>query len=171
MSSKPSTAPAWAFRIERGEPIEHGHEHHLRAINTIRRAGGLERAIESGMLTSGIMYECIKHKVDLVLAGSIRDDGPLPEVITDTLLAQDRMRQAIRDVGFALLIATALHSIATGNLLPAWVKVVCVDINPATVTKLSDRGTFQTIGLVTDVEPFVRSLALELSSTSAPPGK
>jgi len=157
--------------IERGEPIEHGHEHHLRAINTIRRAGGLERAIESGMLTSGIMYECIKHKVDLVLAGSIRDDGPLPEVITDTLLAQDRMRQAIRDVGFALLIATALHSIATGNLLPAWVKVVCVDINAATVTKLSDRGTFQTIGLVTDVEPFVRSLALELSSTSAPPGK
>ena len=117
------------------------------------------------------MYECIKHKVDLVLAGSIRDDGPLPEVITDTLLAQDRMRQAIRDVGFALLIATALHSIATGNLLPAWVKVVCVDINPATVTKLSDRGTFQTIGLVTDVEPFVRSLAVELSSTSAPPGK
>ena len=81
------------------------------------------------------------------------------------------MRQAIRDVGFALLIATALHSIATGNLLPAWVKVVCVDINPATVTKLSDRGTFQTIGLVTDVEPFLRSLAVELSSTSAPPGK
>jgi lysine-ketoglutarate reductase/saccharopine dehydrogenase-like protein (TIGR00300 family) len=157
--------------IERGEPIEHGHEHHLRAINSIRRAGGLARAIESGMLNSGIMYECIKHKVDLVLAGSIRDDGPLPEVITDTLLAQDRMRQAIRDVGFALLIATALHSIATGNLLPAWVKVVCVDINPATVTKLSDRGTFQTIGLVTDVEPFVRSLAVELSSTAAPAGK
>ncbi len=112
------------------------------------------------------MYECIKHNVDLVLAGSIRDDGPLPEVITDTLLAQDRMRQAIHEVGFALLIATALHSIATGNLLPAWVKVVCVDINPATVTKLSDRGTFQTIGLVTDVEPFVRSLAVELSSNS-----
>jgi len=153
--------------IERGEPIEHGHEHHLRAINTIRRAGGLARAIESGLLTSGIMYECIKHKVDLVLAGSIRDDGPLPEVITDTLEAQDRMRQAIHDVGFALLIATALHSIATGNLLPAWVKVVCVDINPATVTKLSDRGTFQTIGLVTDVEPFVRSLAMELSSSTA----
>ena len=102
------------------------------------------------------MYECVKDGVDLVLAGSIRDDGPLPEVITDTLVAQDRMREAIRDVGFALLIATALHSIATGNLLPAWVKVVCVDINPATVTKLSDRGTFQTIGLVTDVEPFLR---------------
>ncbi|WP_165227273.1 ornithine cyclodeaminase [Aquisphaera insulae] len=150
--------------IERGEPIEHGHEHHLRAINTIRRAGGIRRAVESGLLTSGIVYECIVNDVDLVLAGSIRDDGPLPEVITDTLAAQDRMREAIRDVGFALLIATALHSIATGNLLPAWVKVVCVDINPATVTKLSDRGTFQTIGLVTDVEPFVRSLAAELAT-------
>jgi lysine-ketoglutarate reductase/saccharopine dehydrogenase-like protein (TIGR00300 family) len=157
--------------IERGEAIEHGHEHHLRAINTIRRAGGLAKAIEAGILTSGIMYECVRHKVDLVLAGSIRDDGPLPEVITDVLEAQDRMRQAIGDVGFALLIATALHSIATGNLLPAWVKVVCVDINPATVTKLSDRGTFQTIGLVTDVEPFLRSLVGELATAAAEPQK
>jgi len=145
-----------------GEPIEHGHEHHLRAINTIRRSGGIAGAVERGILTSGIMYECAKSGVDVVLAGSIRDDGPLPEVITDTLAAQDRMRAAIKDVGFALLIATALHSIATGNLLPAWVKVVCVDINPATVTKLNDRGTFQTIGLVTDVEPFLRSLEAEL---------
>jgi lysine-ketoglutarate reductase/saccharopine dehydrogenase-like protein (TIGR00300 family) len=153
--------------IERGEAIEHGHEHHLRAINAIRRAGGIAGAIDSGLLTSGIMFECVKHGVDLVLAGSIRDDGPLPEVITDTLQAQDRMRAALHDVGFALLIATALHSIATGNLLPAWVKVVCVDINPATVTKLSDRGTFQTIGLVTDVEPFLRSLASELAGPSS----
>ena len=127
-----------------GEPIEHGHEHHLRAINTIRRLGGIAQAVEKGVITSGIMYECVKAGVDVVLAGSIRDDGPLPEVITDMLVAQDRMRQAIQGVGFALLIATALHSIATGNLLPAWVKVVCVDINPATVTKLGDRGTFQT---------------------------
>jgi lysine-ketoglutarate reductase/saccharopine dehydrogenase-like protein (TIGR00300 family) len=146
-----------------GEPIEHGHEHHLRAINTIRRLGGIRAAVEAGVLRSGIMYECVKAGVDVVLAGSIRDDGPLPEVVTDTLAAQSRMRLAVRDVGFALLIATALHSIATGNLLPAWVKVVCVDINPATVTKLSDRGTFQTIGLVTDVEPFLRSLAGELA--------
>ena len=109
------------------------------------------------------MYECVQAGVDLVLAGSIRDDGPLPDVITDTLQAQSEMRRAIRGVGFALMIATALHSIATGNLLPAWVKVVCVDINPATVTKLSDRGTFQTIGLVTDVEPFLRSLAAALA--------
>lgn len=149
--------------LTHGEALEHGHEHHLRAINLIRRVGGINKAVESGVLTSGIMYECVKAGVDVVLAGSIRDDGPLPEVITDTLAAQRRMRQAIKGVGFALLIATALHSIATGNLLPAWVKVVCVDINPATVTKLSDRGTFQTIGLVTDVEPFLRSLAAELA--------
>ncbi len=152
--------------LTHGESIEHGHEHHLRAINTMRRLGGIARAVEKGVLTSGIMYECVKAGVDVVLAGSIRDDGPLPEVITDTLVAQDRMRQAIHGVGFALLIATALHSIATGNLLPAWVKVVCVDINPATVTKLSDRGTFQTIGLVTDVEPFLRSLALGAGRTA-----
>ena len=148
--------------MTKGEAIEHGHEHHLRAINTIRRLGGIRSAIDSGRLTSGIMYECVRAGVDVVLAGSIRDDGPLPEVITDVLVAQRRMREAIHDVGFALCIATALHSIATGNLLPAWVKVVCVDINPATVTKLADRGTFQTIGLVTDVEPFLRSLAEEL---------
>jgi lysine-ketoglutarate reductase/saccharopine dehydrogenase-like protein (TIGR00300 family) len=149
--------------IAHGEAIEHGHEHHLRSINAIRRLGGIRRAVEQGVLTSGIMYECVRAGVDVVLAGSIRDDGPLPEVVTDTLAAQGRMREAIRGVGFALMIATALHSIATGNLLPAWVKVVCVDINPATVTKLSDRGTFQTIGLVTDVEPFLRSLAAELA--------
>ena len=148
--------------MTRGEPIEHGHEHHLRAINTVRRLGGLRAAVESGALRSGIMYECIRANVDLVLAGSIRDDGPLPEVITDTLAAQARMREAIGGVGFALMIATALHSIATGNLLPASVPVVCVDINPATVTKLSDRGTFQTVGLVTDVEPFLRTLAADL---------
>jgi lysine-ketoglutarate reductase/saccharopine dehydrogenase-like protein (TIGR00300 family) len=150
-----------------GAPLEHGHEHHLRAINTIRRLGGIRQAVEAGILKSGIMYECLRAGVEVVLAGSIRDDGPLPEVITDTIQAQARMRQAIRGVGFALMIATALHSIATGNLLPAWVKVVCVDINPATVTKLTDRGTFQTIGLVTDVEPFVRQLAEELVGTEA----
>jgi lysine-ketoglutarate reductase/saccharopine dehydrogenase-like protein (TIGR00300 family) len=148
--------------ITRGESIEHGHAHHLRAINTIRRLGGIKAAVEKGILTSGIMYECVRQNVDLVLAGSIRDDGPLPEVVTDTLEAQKQMRASVREVGFALMIATALHSIATGNLLPAWVKVVCVDINPATVTKLADRGTFQTVGLVTDVEPFLRALAGEL---------
>jgi lysine-ketoglutarate reductase/saccharopine dehydrogenase-like protein (TIGR00300 family) len=147
-----------------GLPTEEGHEHHLRAINTIRRLGGIRTAVERGVLKSGIMYECVRHNVPFVLAGSIRDDGPLPEVITDTLEAQRRMREMIHGVGFALMIATALHAIATGNLLPAWVRVACVDINPATVTKLTDRGSIQTVGVVTDVEPFLRALVAELKS-------
>jgi lysine-ketoglutarate reductase/saccharopine dehydrogenase-like protein (TIGR00300 family) len=149
--------------VDRGTAAEKGHEHHLRAINTIRRLGGIRPAVEAGALRSGIMYECIKNQVEYVLAGSIRDDGPLPDVIADVLVAQDRMRAAIAGVKFCLMIATTLHSIATGNLLPAWVRTVCVDINPATVTKLADRGTFQTIGVVTDVEPFLRALGQELA--------
>ena len=148
--------------LERGDLAEAGHEHHLRAINRIRRVGGIRRAVETGVLKSGIMYECVQHDVDYLLAGSIRDDGPLPEVITDVLVAQRMMREKIHDVTFCLMIATTLHSIAVGNLLPAWVKVVCVDINPSTVIKLGDRGSFQTVGLVTDVEPFLRSLVAEL---------
>ncbi len=150
--------------LDRGDVVEAGHEHHLRAINRIRRAGGIRQAVATGLLTSGIMYECVQHDVDFLLAGSIRDDGPLPEVITDVLDAQTQMRQKVRGVTFCLMIATTLHSIAVGNLLPAWVKVVCVDINPSTVIKLSDRGSFQTVGLVTDVEPFLRALVLELES-------
>ena len=133
---------------------EAGHEHHLRAINSIRRCGSIRAAVDQGVIKSGIMFECVRNKVDFILAGSIRDDGPLPDVITDTLEAQRQMRDAIRDVTFCLMIATMLHSVAVGNLLPAWVKVVCVDINPSTVIKLSDRGSFQTLGMVTDVEPF-----------------
>jgi len=151
-------------QLDRGSLAEAGHEHHLRAINRIRRAGGIERAVDAGLLTSGIMYQCVRQGVDFLLAGSIRDDGPLPEVITDVLEAQRQMRAKIKDVTFCLMIATTLHSIAVGNLLPAWVKVVCVDINPATVIKLSDRGSFQTVGLVTDVEPFLRSLVQELGA-------
>ncbi|HEY7327512.1 MAG TPA: TIGR00300 family protein [Gemmataceae bacterium] len=149
--------------LDRGLPMEEGHEHHLRAINTIRRLGGIRRAVERGVLKSGVMYECIRHDVPFLLAGSIRDDGPLPEVITDVLDAQRRMREMIHGVGFCLMIATMLHSIATGNLLPAWVKVACVDINPSTVTKLTDRGSIQTVGVVTDAEPFLRALVAELS--------
>jgi lysine-ketoglutarate reductase/saccharopine dehydrogenase-like protein (TIGR00300 family) len=148
--------------LDRGLPAEEGHEHHLRAINAIRRAGGIRPAVERGLLKSGIMYECVKHNVPYVLAGSIRDDGPLPDVITDMLEAQRRMREYVHGVGFALMVATMLHSIATGNLLPAWVKVACVDINPATVTKLTDRGSIQTVGIVTDAEPFLRALVGEL---------
>jgi lysine-ketoglutarate reductase/saccharopine dehydrogenase-like protein (TIGR00300 family) len=148
--------------LERGLPAEEGHEHHLRTINTIRRLGGIQKAVAAGKLTSGIMYECVKAAVPFVLAGSIRDDGPLPEVITDVLKAQDEMRKYVPGVGFCLMVATTLHSIAVGNILPAWVKVACVDISPATVTKLMDRGSVQTIGIVSDAEPFLRSLVNEL---------
>jgi lysine-ketoglutarate reductase/saccharopine dehydrogenase-like protein (TIGR00300 family) len=148
--------------LDRGLPAEEGHEHHLRAINTIRRLGGIKAAVERGVLKSGIMYECVRHDIPFVLAGSIRDDGPLPEVLTDVLEAQKRMREHIHGVGFCLMMATMLHSIATGNLLPAWVRVACVDINPATVTKLTDRGSIQTVGVVTDAEPFLRALVSEL---------
>ena len=150
--------------LDRGDLAEAGHEHHLRSINRIRRVGSIRQAVDQGLLTSGIMYECVKHDVEYLLAGSIRDDGPLPEVITDALDAQRQMRESIRDVTFCLMIATTLHSIAVGNLLPAWVKVVCVDINPSTVIKLSDRGSFQTVGLVTDVEPFLRELVQEVQN-------
>jgi lysine-ketoglutarate reductase/saccharopine dehydrogenase-like protein (TIGR00300 family) len=145
--------------LHSGQPIEGGHRHHMVAINTIRRAGSLRKAVEAGILREGIMYECIRYNVDLVLAGSVRDDGPLPDVIVDMGVAQQKMRAAVQGVEMALMIATMLHSIATGNMLPASVKVVAVDINPAVVTKLADRGTFQALGLVTDAELFVRELA------------
>jgi lysine-ketoglutarate reductase/saccharopine dehydrogenase-like protein (TIGR00300 family) len=150
--------------LDRGLPAEEGHEHHLRAINTIRRAGSIRNAVDRGILKSGIMYECIRHGTPYVLAGSIRDDGPLPDVVTDMLDAQQRMRDLVHGVGFCLMMATALHAIATGNMLPAWVKVACVDINPATVTKLTDRGSIQTVGVVTDAEPFLRALVSELGA-------
>ena len=145
-------------QLEEGALAEKGHENHMRAINAIRGAGGIRPAVESGLLTSGIMYTCVKHGVDFVLAGSIRDDGPLPDVITDALAAQEAMRAKIGGVTIALMMGTMLHSIAVGNLLPATVKTLCVDINPGVVTKLADRGTFQAVGLVTDIEPFLREL-------------
>lgn len=151
--------------MDRGLPENEGHEHHLRAINRIRRVGGIGQAVQKGILTSGIMYHCIKFNIPFILGGSIRDDGPLPEVITDTLKAQSAMRVEIhKGVGFCLMMATALHSIAVGNLLPASVKVACIDINPATVTKLMDRGSIQTVGVVSDAEPFLRELVAELRS-------
>ena len=148
--------------LRNGQPVEGGHRHHMYAINAIRRAGSLRQAVESGILHEGIMYECIKNNVEFVLAGSVRDDGPLPDVVVDVAEAQRRMRKAVQGVEMVLMIATMLHSIATGNMLPASVKVVAVDINPAVVTKLADRGTFQALGLVTDAELFVRELATAL---------
>jgi lysine-ketoglutarate reductase/saccharopine dehydrogenase-like protein (TIGR00300 family) len=150
--------------LDRGIPAEAGHAHHLRAINRIRRLGGIRPAVEKGELRSGVMYECVRHGVDYLLAGSIRDDGPLPDVVTDILEAQRQMREKLHGVTFCLMIATTLHSIAVGNLLPSWVHVVCVDINPSTAIKLADRGSFQTVSLVTDVAPFLRALVDELSA-------
>lgn len=149
--------------LAEGVPTHEGHEHHLRTINRMRRLGSLESAVEQGVLTKGIMYECVARKIPYLLAGSIRDDGPLPGVITDVLEAQTAMRELIPGVGFCLMVATTLHSVAVGNLLPAWVKVACVDITPATVTKLMDRGSTQTVGIVSDAEPFFRSLVGELA--------
>jgi lysine-ketoglutarate reductase/saccharopine dehydrogenase-like protein (TIGR00300 family) len=150
---------ALGVNLDSGLPIEHGHEHHMRAINRVRAAGSLAEMVRSGQLQSGVMKSAIDHGVEVVLAGSVRDDGPLPDVITEMGEAQRRMREAARDVRLALMLATMLHSIATGNLLPASVRTVCVDINPAVVTKLADRGSWQSIGLVTDVESFLRELA------------
>jgi lysine-ketoglutarate reductase/saccharopine dehydrogenase-like protein (TIGR00300 family) len=155
---------ALGINIESGVAIEHGHEHHMRAINRVRAAGGLRQMVQSGQLTSGVMKSAIDHGVDIVLAGSVRDDGPLPDVITDMIEAQRRMRASLVGVRMALMLSTMLHSIATGNMLPAGVRTVCVDINPAVVTKLADRGSWQSIGLVTDVESFLRELALVIET-------
>lgn len=146
-----------------GRSVPHGHEHHLRTINMVRSAGSIKHAVESGLIKNGIMASCIHQNVDMVLAGSIRDDGPLPDVITDSVQAQGAMRAALPGVGLAIMIATTLHAIATGNCLPAKVPTVCVDINPAVPTKLSDRGSFQAVGLVMDSSSFLRQLAQELS--------
>ncbi|HYY77816.1 MAG TPA: TIGR00300 family protein [Actinomycetes bacterium] len=149
--------------LSEGIGVEHGHEHHIRALNTIRRCGSIAKAVEQGVLTSGIMHACVVNGVDVVLGGSVRDDGPLPDTITDVLDAQRQMRSLLPGVGYALMVATMLHSIATGNLLPASVPLVCVDINPATVTKLADRGSAQATGVVTDVGLFLAALAGELT--------
>ncbi len=153
--------------MEEGTPMPGGHEHHLRAINTVRRCGGIAAAVEQGVLTSGLMSTCVTTGTPFVLAGSIRDDGPLPEVITDVVAAQKAMRPYAQRAGACLMLSTMLHSIAVGNLLPASVRTVCVDINPAVVTKLADRGSFQTIGIVTDVGLFVEQLVHELERAGA----
>jgi lysine-ketoglutarate reductase/saccharopine dehydrogenase-like protein (TIGR00300 family) len=148
--------------MESGRAIEGGHRHHMRAINAIYRAGGLREAVRTGVLRSGVMYECIRRNVDFVLAGSIRDDGPLPDTVMNLVEAQDRYTASLQGVKLVLVLSTMLHGIGVGNMLPAWVRLVCVDINPAVVTKLADRGSSQTIGIVTDVGLFLRQLASAL---------
>ena len=148
--------------LEDGVPWFGGHEHHLRAINTIRSCGSIAAAVEQGVLTKGLMHTLVTRGVPFVLAGSIRDDGPLPDVITDVIEAQNEMRAYAQNAGACLMLSTMLHSIATGNMLPASTTTVCVDINPAVVTKLADRGSWQTVGIVTDVGLFLEHLANEL---------
>ena len=148
--------------LQKGSGVPHGHEHHIRAINTIRRSGSIAAAVEQDVLTTGVMHALVQAAKPFVLVGSVRDDGPLPDVYTDMVEGQRAMRAELVGVGFVIMVATMLHSIATGNMLPAAIPLACVDINPATVTKLADRGSAQAVGIVTDVGLFLEQLALEL---------
>jgi lysine-ketoglutarate reductase/saccharopine dehydrogenase-like protein (TIGR00300 family) len=141
----------------------HGHTHHLRAINRVRRAGSIAKAVETGLINGGVMYTCVTKGVPFVLCGSIRDDGPLPDVITDNVVAQDTMRKYIGGVAVCLMVATTLHSVAVGNILPGIAKTYCVDNDADSVIKLTDRGTHQAVGLVTDCEFFLNELVTQLS--------
>src|SRR5437763_9708342 len=148
--------------LAHGAGVEHGHEHHIRAINTIRAAGSIKAAVDAGILSTGLMHAMVKAARPFVLVGSVRDDGPLPDVYTDVIEGQRAMRAQLPGVGYAIMVATMLHSIATGNLLPASVPLVAVDINPATATKLADRGSAQAVGIVTDIGLFLEQLAGEV---------
>jgi len=149
-------------RLADGRLEEHGHRNHMRAINAIFHAGSVALAVETGRLRAGILYECVKAGVPFVLAGSLRDDGPLPDTITDMNAAQDAYAAELAGAGLVLCLGTMLHSIATGNMLPSWVRIVCVDINPAVATKVSDRGTGQAVGVVADVGLFLDLLSKAL---------
>lgn len=150
------------MEISTGKPMTGGHKNHFYAISEVIRAGSITAAVQKGVITGGIMYECVQRDIPYVLAGSIRDDGPLPDVITDTMEAQDRMREYVGECNMVLMIATLLHSVAVGNLLPSYVKTICVDINPSSVTKLMDRGTMQAIGVVSDAGTFLPLLEKQL---------
>jgi lysine-ketoglutarate reductase/saccharopine dehydrogenase-like protein (TIGR00300 family) len=152
--------------IKTAKLVTGGHKHHIIAISEILRAGSIKDAVEQGVVTGGVMYECVRHDVPFVLAGSIRDDGPLPDVITDVMEAQDAMRSNLKGVKMVLMVATLLHSVAVGNCLPSSVKTICVDINPASLTKLMDRGTSQAIGIVSDAGTFFPMLARKLEILS-----
>ncbi|MDB5026520.1 MAG: bifunctional protein conserved domain protein, partial [Candidatus Eremiobacteraeota bacterium] len=153
--------------LEDAFPAEEGHVHHLRTVNRLRAVGGIRNAIDSGMLREGVMYEAYKKNLPVVLCGSIRDDGPIPDVISDVVEAQRAMRRHVPEIGMALMVCTLLHSVAVGNLLPATCKTVCVDINPASVTKLTDRGSHQTLGIVMDASSFLRELTLAIQTAQA----
>jgi lysine-ketoglutarate reductase/saccharopine dehydrogenase-like protein (TIGR00300 family) len=149
-------------RLSDGRQEQYGHRNHMRAINAIYHAGSVRAAVEAGCLCSGVLFECVRAQVPFVLAGSLRDDGPLPDTITDMNCAQDAYAEQLQGAGLVLCLGSMLHSIATGNMLPGWIKIVCVDINPAVATKVSDRGTGQAIGVVADVGMFLDLLAKAL---------
>ncbi|MBO0725642.1 MAG: TIGR00300 family protein [Blastocatellia bacterium] len=148
--------------LETGVPIEEGHKNHMRAINIVNRYGSIRGAVEAGVLRSGIMYELVRKNIPYVLAGSIRDDGPLPDTEMDLIKAQDAYARLLDGAKMVVCLSSMLHSIGAGNMTPSWVRMVCVDINPAVVTKLSDRGSQQTLGVVTDVGTFLNLLAQQL---------
>jgi len=154
--------------MQKGTPVRGGHRHHLKVINKVRRYGSIAKSVEEGVITGGIMYECVKHHVPFVLAGSIRDDGPLPDTQMDLIKAQEEYAQLIEGADMILMLSTMLHSIGVGNMTPAGVKMVCVDINPAVVTKLSDRGSVESIGVVTDVGLFLSLLVNQLDKLTSP---
>jgi lysine-ketoglutarate reductase/saccharopine dehydrogenase-like protein (TIGR00300 family) len=154
--------------MKRGVAVRGGHRHHLKVINTIRRFGSIAKAVEAGVVKSGVMYECVKNNIPFSLAGSIRDDGPLPDTQMNLILAQQEYSQIIQGADMILMLSSMLHSIGVGNMTPAGVKMVCVDINPAVVTKLSDRGSIESVGVVTDVGLFLSLLTQQLDKLTSP---
>jgi len=154
--------------MKQGVSVRGGHRHHLKAINTIRGCGGIAAAVEQGVLTRGVFYECVRQGVPFSLAGSIRDDGPLPDTRMDLLAAQADYARLIQGADLILMLSSMLHSIGVGNMTPAGVKLVCVDINPAVVTKLSDRGSVESVGVVTDVGLFLSLLVQQLARLDQP---
>jgi len=148
--------------MKKGKPTHGGHNHHMRAINRINGHGSIQGAIDAGDLKGGLMYQVIQSGIPYCLAGSIRDDGPLPETVTDMIEAQSQYAEIIKDADMILMLSSMLHSIGTGNMTPSWVKTVCIDINPAVVTKLADRGSGQAVGIVSDVGLFLNALAARL---------
>ena len=154
--------------MKRGVSVRGGHRHHLKAINSVRRHGSIAKAVQAGMIQKGVMYECVKNNVPFALAGSIRDDGPLPDTQMDLVKAQEEYAELLKGADMILMLSTMLHSIGVGNMTPAGVKMVCVDINPAVVTKLSDRGSVESVGVVTDVGLFLSLLVQQLDKLTSP---
>ena len=154
--------------MKRGVAVRGGHRHHLKVINTIRRYGNIAKAVENGVIKAGVMYECVRSNVPFCLAGSIRDDGPLPDTQMDLIKAQEEYARLLQGADMILMLSSMLHSIGVGNMTPAGVKMVCVDINPAVVTKLSDRGSIESVGVVTDVGLFLSLLVNQLDKLTSP---